>query len=54
MTTDTSVRFQATVLGVVMHTFIPELGRQRQEDFYEFEASLVYNIVSSKPARATQ
>jgi hypothetical protein len=27
------------------------LGRQRQEDFYEFKASLVY-IVSSRTARA--
>ena len=32
---------------------IPTLGRQRQVDFCEFEASMVY-IVSSRPARATQ
>ena len=29
------------------------LGRQRQVDFHEFEASLVYKV-SSKTARATQ
>jgi hypothetical protein len=35
------------------HTsLIPEYGRQRQEDLYEFEATLVY-IVSSRTVRAT-
>jgi hypothetical protein len=32
---------------------IPTLGRQRQTDHYEFEASLVYRV-SSRTARATQ
>jgi hypothetical protein len=32
---------------------IPALGRQKQEDLYEFEASPVYRI-SSRTARATQ
>jgi hypothetical protein len=27
---------------VVVHALIPKLGRQRQVDLYEFEASLVY------------
>ena len=34
-------------------SLIPALGRQRQADFCEFEASLVYRA-SSKTARATQ
>jgi hypothetical protein len=32
---------------------IPVLGRQRQADLYEFEASLVYRV-SSRTARGTQ
>jgi hypothetical protein len=32
---------------------VPALGRQRQEDLCEFEASLVYRV-SSRTARATQ
>ena len=32
---------------------IPALSRQRQEDLYEFEASLIYKV-SSRIARATQ
>ena len=36
------------------HTpLLPALGRQKQEDFCEFEANLTY-IVSSRTARATQ
>jgi hypothetical protein len=35
------------MLGVVLHVFIPALGRLRQED-QEFKASLGY-IVYSKP-----
>jgi len=31
---------------------IPEFGRERQEDFYEFEASLVYEV-NSKTVKAT-
>jgi hypothetical protein len=31
----------------------PALGRQRQADFYEFEASLVYRV-SSRTTRAIQ
>jgi hypothetical protein len=38
---------------VLVHTFKPStLGRQRQADLYEFEASLVY-VISSRPAKAT-
>lgn len=36
-------------LGVVLCTFNPALGRQRQPDFCEFKVSLVY-ILSSKTA----
>lgn len=36
----------------MVHVFVPELGRQKQEDFCEFQASLVYTR-SSKIARAT-
>jgi hypothetical protein len=32
---------------------IPALGRQRQVDFSEFQASLVYVVCCSRPARAT-
>jgi hypothetical protein len=32
---------------------VPALGRQRQEDLCEFEASLVYRV-SPRTARATQ
>jgi hypothetical protein len=32
----------STELGVVVHTLIPALGRQKQEDLYEFKVSLVY------------
>jgi hypothetical protein len=38
--------------GVMIHTFNPSLGKQRQADLYEFEASLVY-IVSFRTAKAT-
>ena len=34
------------------HALILALGRQRQEDLYEFEASLVLRV-SSRTARAT-
>jgi flagellar biosynthesis/type III secretory pathway protein FliH len=34
-------------------TVTPALGRQRQVDLYEFEASLVYKV-SSRTARVTQ
>jgi hypothetical protein len=37
----------------VVHILILALGRQRQVDFYDFEASLVYRV-SSRIARATQ
>ena len=40
-------------LGVVVLALIPALGRQRQVDLYEFEASLVYRV-SSRTVRATQ
>ena len=36
-----------------MHALIPALGRLRQEDLYEFEASLVYSAYLRK-VRATQ
>jgi hypothetical protein len=36
-----------------VHAFNPSIGRQRQEDLCEFEASLVYRV-SSKTARAIQ
>jgi hypothetical protein len=39
---------------VVVYTFIPTLGRQRQEDLCEFEDNLVYRTASSRPAKATQ
>jgi hypothetical protein len=40
------------MLGVVVvHTLIPVLGKQRQQDLYEFEASLVCRT-SSRTARA--
>jgi hypothetical protein len=32
---------------------IPALGRQKQEDFYKFEGSLVYRV-SSRTARIAQ
>ena len=32
----------ATELEVVAHTFKPALGRQKQANLFEFEASLVY------------
>ena len=38
--------------GMVGHAFNPSIGRQRQEDLCEFEASLVYRA-SSRTARAT-
>jgi hypothetical protein len=31
---------------------IPALGKQKQEDLYEFEDILVYYIVNSRPAKA--
>jgi hypothetical protein len=40
-------------LGVVAHVFHSALRRQRWEELYEFEASLVY-IESSRTTRATQ
>lgn len=42
-------------MGVAMRagTFSPALGRQRQGDLFEFEASLVYTV-DSRTARATQ
>jgi hypothetical protein len=39
--------------AVVAHTFNPSIGRQRQVDFFEFEASLVYRVSSSRTVRAT-
>lgn len=39
----------ATKLGMVMHTYIPGLGRLTQEDCYEFKAILDH-IVCSRPA----
>ena len=39
--------------GMVGHAFNPSIGRQRQADLCEFEASLVYRA-SSRTARATQ
>lgn len=38
---------------MVVHTFIPVLGRQREEDLYEFKVSLVY-VRSSRPTKATK
>jgi hypothetical protein len=38
---------------MVVHTLIPALGRQRQEDVCEFPASLVYRM-SSRTAKATR
>jgi len=38
---------------MVVHALIPALGRQRQADLCEFEASLVYKV-SAKTVRATQ
>jgi hypothetical protein len=38
---------------VVVHAFNPALGRQRQADFYQFEANLIYKV-SSKTAKGTQ
>jgi hypothetical protein len=38
---------------VAAHTFNPCIGRQRQADICEFEASLVYRA-SSRTAKATQ
>ena len=33
---------------------IPALGRQRQVDLYEFEASLIYRVSSRTGAKATE
>ena len=38
---------------MVVHTFNPSTGRQRQENLCEFKASLVCRV-SSRTARATQ
>ena len=38
---------------VVVHALIPALGRLRQEDLYEFEASMVYSV-DLRTVRATQ
>ena len=38
------------LVSIVAHTLIPALGRQRQADLCEFEASLVYRV-SSRTAR---
>lgn len=40
------------VHGVTELAFSPALGKQRQEDQYEFKANLVY-IASSRPAMVT-
>lgn len=37
-------------LGVLIHTSNSSILRQRQEDLYEFEASLVYTMSSRQPA----
>jgi hypothetical protein len=37
------------MLSVVVYTLIPALGRQKQVDFCEFKANLVY-ILSSRPS----
>jgi hypothetical protein len=38
-------------LGMVAHSLIPTIRKQRQADFCEFKASLVY-IVSFSPAKS--
>ena len=39
----------------MVHTFNPRtLGRQRQMDLYEFEASLVYRVNSRTGSKATE
>ena len=39
--------------GVVAHTFNPSTGKQRQEDFCEFKASLIY-LMNSRTVKTTQ
>ena len=42
------------ILGLVVMLLTPALGRQRQEDLFEFKASLdcIASIASFRPARA--
>lgn len=48
-----SLKDQKITLVVMAHAFNLALGRQRQEDVCEFEASLIYRA-SSRTSRATQ
>jgi hypothetical protein len=41
------------VSGLVGTVLIPVLKRQRQEDLYEFKASLIYTV-NSRTARAVE
>jgi hypothetical protein len=45
----TSCVILGTFEKVVAHAFNPALGRQRQADLCEFEASLIYRVSSRTP-----